>query len=227
MLELIMGNKLKLLGLSLGGLLVSSPGMAAIANFDSLSQGTSGSTITDNGIIFSDLVAGFRIDQPEFIVQSAWELPSGNYLTMNGAIEGVNPVFGAFGSMSISTGSQSSQASLDVFTTESIDQPDSEIVLDAYLDGRVVARRSASFSQFDSVDGILQRNFSISGVVFDSLFLYTPQAFADGVVYLGVDNVNIDADINRPQPYNDVPEPITLLGTTLVGSLLMLSGKRK
>ena len=201
----------------------------AIANFDSLSEGTSGLSITDNGIVFSDFIAGFTIAPPELAILSNDQLTSPfsppNYLSSQGSISEVDTDLGAFGSMRISTGNLADSVSLDLFTSDSFTQYDSIIVLDAYLDGTLVGSTSKALSEFTPTQGVLHQNLSLSGLLFDDLQLYTPDAFADGVVALGIDNV----EINNSAILEDdttVPEPLTLLGTATV-ALFGLFSKQK
>lgn len=203
-----------------------APAWGALATFDDLPEGLTGTSITDNGITFSDLIAGFRMGPPQFRIASTDALvpffSPPNYLTTESLFSGVSPEFGAFGSARISTGSLASSVSLDLFSSKVFEQLDSLIVLDAYQNGELVASTSASFSQFTAFGAdneLLYKNLSLSGQVFDELQLYTPEAFADGVVYLGIDNVRIDEVAS-------VPEPPTLLGTgTAVSMGLFLKRK--
>ncbi len=197
---------------------LTTPAWGLLATFDDLPEGLSGTSLTDNGITFSDLIAGFRIDPPQFRVASTDQLAPffspPNYLTTEGSLSGISPDFGAFGSARISTGGLASSVSLDLFSSKAFEQPDSRVVLDAYLKGKLVASTSASLSQFTAfgtANELLYKNLSLSGEVFDELQLYTPEAFADGVIYLGVDNVRIDEVAT-------VPEPLTLLGTGMAVS---------
>jgi len=216
--------------LSLSGVFCLSlnvPAFGAIANFDSLSEGTSGLSITDNGIVFSDFIAGYTMGPPELAILSNDQLTSPfsppNYLSSQGSISEVDTNLGAFGSMRISTGAQADSVSLDLFTSNSFAQYDSIVVLDAYLDGTLVGSTSKALSEFTPTQGVLHHNLSLSGLLFDDLQLYTPDAFADGVIALGIDNVEMSVILEDD---TTVPEPVTLLGTATV-ALFGLFAKQK
>lgn len=191
--------------------------LAAVANFDSLTPGFAGSSVTENDITFSNLIAGFRLSRPQFLVQSDNQFEplfsNPNYLTF-GIPDVENTPIGFFGSMMITPGQVSDSVSLDVLTVnpsfgsrDSVFPPSNDsLVLEAFFRGKSVATTSVlitDFSEFDPAGRYLSSTLSLSGVRFDDLQLYTPRAFADGVIPLAVDDVTISA----------VPEPLTILGT--------------
>ncbi|MDJ0598195.1 MAG: PEP-CTERM sorting domain-containing protein [Crocosphaera sp.] len=196
---------------------LATPSLAAVANFDSLTPGFSGSTVTDNDITFSSLIAGFRLDRPQFLIQSSNEFEpffsSPNYLTF-GVPNVEESLIGSFGSMMITPNEVSDSVSLDVVTLNPsfgssgpfLPPSDDSLVLEAFFQGESVATTSvliSDFTQFDPAGRYLSSTLSLSGVTFDELQLFTPKAFADGVIPLAIDDVTI----------SPVPEPITILGT--------------
>lgn len=225
-----------LFGLSLvSGLTLTSPALGAVATFDDLPEGFSGTTITSGGITFSNLIAGFRLssEPPQFVVESTDQLEplfsAPNYLTTDpGFTSGSDPDFGSFGSAQISTDNVVSNASLDIFSSSVFDQSDTLIVLEAFLNGNPVASASTSLSEF-TVFGpdneLLSTNLSLSGVEFDTLQLYTPIAFADGVVNIGIDNVVLGEAASVPEPSSTLA--LAVLGVGCIVSRLKQAGRPK
>ena len=103
---------------------LGSPALAAIATFDSSSEGILGTTITDGGITFFDLDEHLSPDQLPytFSVESttAEQLGSSfsasNYLTTGGFVPAPDLSFGRFGSARITTGRVEQSASLELFS---------------------------------------------------------------------------------------------------------------
>ncbi|MEM8781041.1 MAG: hypothetical protein AAGF26_19725 [Cyanobacteria bacterium P01_G01_bin.49] len=245
-------QKIVFLGV-ISSLSTANPSVAATANFDSLPTGFAGSSITDNGITFSNLIAGFRLNPPQFIVQSGNQFDSvfsaPNYLTFgdstvsNGNSGQVppQPLLGAFGSMMITPEEPAESVSLDVLTTNPSFGPnsglglglsDNSLVLQAFFEGESVSSTSIFLSEFSELNPsgqFLFANLSLSDIIFDELQLFTPIAFADGVIPLGVDNVNI-TNLNYSVPVaKTVPEsqPLTVLGLFLMTSLGYLTKSKK
>ncbi len=196
---------------------LANPSLAAVANFDSLTPGFSGSSVTENEITFSSLIAGFRLDRPQFLVQSSNQFEpffsSPNYLTF-GSPNTENSPIGSFGSMTITPSQVSDSVSLDVLTLNPsfgsdlspFPPIDDSLVLEAFFQGETVAITSLLISEFDPFDlsgQYLSTTLSLSGVKFDQLQLYMPRAFADATIPLAIDDVTI----------SPVPEPLTILGT--------------
>lgn len=195
----------------------TTPSLAEVANFDTLDSGFAGFSVTENDITFSNLIAGFRFQQPQFLIQSNSQFEpffsSPNYLTF-GVPDVEDFIIGSFGSMNITPTKVSKSVSLDVVTINPffgigdslLPLNDDSLVLEAFFQGESVARTSvliSDFSQFDRAGQYLSSTLSLSGITFDELQLYTPVSFADGVIPLAVDDVTISA----------VPEPLTLLGS--------------
>lgn len=195
----------------------TTPSLAAVANFDSLTPAFSGLSVTDDGVTFSNLIAGFRFQRPQFLIQSNNQFEpffsSPNYLTF-GIPDVEDSIVGSFGSMNIKPTQVSESISLDVVTLNPslgvggpFLPPDKDsLVLEAFFQGEKVGITSvllSDFDQFNSSDQYLSTTLSLSGVKFDQLQLYTPRAFTDGVIHLAIDDVTISA----------VPEPLTILGT--------------
>lgn len=247
-----LSQKIMMLGV-MSAVNIPTPSLGAVANFDNLNTGFFGSSITNNEITFSNLIAGFRIGQPEFVVKSGNQFNSvfsrPNYLTFgsstvsNGNSEQIpdQPLLGGFGSMNITPKKLSNSVSLDVLTINpnfgldsnfDFDLLDDSLVLQAFLQGESVGSISVPLSKFSKLNRsgkYLFSNLSLSNIIFDELQLFTPRAFADGLISLGVDNVKITPlNNNVPssvQPLQTVPEsqPITLLGlffSSIVGYLV-------
>ncbi|GBF80440.1 hypothetical protein [Aphanothece sacrum] len=245
---------------------IPTPSLGAVANFDKLNTGFFGSSITNNGITFSNLIAGFRSSPPEFVVKSGNQFNSvfsrPNYLTFGSSIVANGnssqipdqPLLGGFGSMTITPEKLATSVSLSVLTTNpnfDFGSFDDSLVLQAFLKGESVGSTSvpiANFSKLNRSGKYLFSKLSLSNIIFDELQLFTPRAFADGVISLGVDNVNITTLNNKAprsvqpsqtalnnnvpgsvQPLQTVPEsqPITLLGLFFSGIVGYLVKRRQ
>lgn len=211
-------------GLSAIGVVTSvalgSPTLAATANFDSFSEGFSGTSITDDGIKFFDLDQRlspelvpykFYIESTEENLGSLFSPP--NYLTAGGFAEGSDFAFGRFGSARISTGKVERSASLDIFS-QLFSPSKNTLTLEALLNGKPVASSSAALADFDisGTSSLLQKTLAVSGVEFDELRLVASGPDDDGVAFIGVDNVRVG-----------VPEPNAASGVLAVGAISALS----
>lgn len=196
---------------------LASPTLAAIATFDSFSEGFSGTTITDGGITFFDLDERLSPKQLAytFSIESttASQLGSSfsapNYLTTEGFVPGPYVSFGRFGSARITTGKVEQAASLEVFSQQPFFPSNNILTLEASLDGNLVASNSAALADFDVVgtSSLLHETLAVSGVAFDELRLVASGPDDDGVAFIGIDNVRV------------VPEPTSVLGILAFGAL--------
>ena len=198
------------------------PAIAAIATFDSFSEGFSGKTIIDDGITFFDLDEFLPPDQvglENFSIESTDSQLFGtlfsppNYLTTEGFSPGSGFSFGRFGSMRMTTGEIADVASLNIFTLDGTSNPNSVLTLEAFLDGGLVASNSSLISIFEpAVPGgsVLAQKLSISNVSFDELRLI---ASASQPVFIGIDNVSITS--------TGISEPTSALSLLVIGTLGM------
>jgi hypothetical protein len=187
----------------------SSPTLAAIATFDSFSEGFSGTTITDGGITFFGLNPGFPEQLSDtFYIDSTTEEYLGssfsapNFLTVGGFASGSEPSFGAFSSAQITTGEVQNTASLEVFSL--LFSPSNNILtLEAFLDGSLVASDSAALADFELIgtSDLLRNTLTISGVEFNELRLSASGPDDESIAFIGIDNVRVS-----------VPEPVSVLG---------------
>lgn len=192
---------------------------APLANFDTLEPGGFGSSITDGGITFSNLIAGFRATPPEFVVKSSRLFSSvfspPNYLTFGEPTRLER--FGDLGSITITPPAafQGQAVSIDVLAPN-FPMPfdfDQELVLSAFLEGELVASTSVFLSEFSPLGRfrrVVSTNLSISGVVFHELQLFTPTFAADGTIPLAIDNIRLSPLFVDPFPPVPGPPPIIL-----------------
>lgn len=194
-----------------GGL--ASPATAALATFDSFTEGFDTPVLTDGGITFSDLDQRLSGSTPLFTIEGADESLTSpfsppNVLTFGGYAPGPGASFGRFGSATISTRELASVASLDIFNLQ-FPATDNILTLEAYLDGTLVGSNSVNFNKTDDI-GILYRQLSISDVTFDKLRLVASGSEDEGVLFISIDNVRIDQTAI-------VPEPSSVLGLLMLG----------
>ena len=193
-----------------------SPTLAAVATFDSFSEGFSGTTITDGEITFFDLderLSPEQLPYTFFIERTTAEqlgssFSAPNYLTTEGYVPDSDLSFGRFGSARITTGKLGQAASLDLFSQ--LFSPSNNILtLSAWRDGDLIASDSAALTDFETVatSPLLHKSLAISGVTFDELRLVASGPDDDGVAFIGIDNVSV-----KP-----VPEPTSVLGILLFG----------
>ncbi len=207
---------------------LASPTLAAIATFDSFSEGFSGTTITDGEITFFDLDERLSPEQLAytFSIESttASQLGSSfsapNYLTTEGFVAGPELSFGRFGSARITTGKVEQAASLELFSQQPFSASNNILTLEASLDGNLVASKSAALVDFGVVgtSPLLHKTLAVSGVAFDELRLVASGPDDDGVAFIGIDNVRV------------VPEPTSALGVLAFGALgagSLLNRKKK
>ncbi|MDJ0508912.1 MAG: hypothetical protein QNJ64_06630 [Crocosphaera sp.] len=210
----------------------------SVADFDSLERGFFGPTIIDDGITFSNLIAGFRQTFPEFVVQSSNRFEpvfsAPNYLTF-----GLEPnrrgrpprsaPFGVLGSLTITPEQASQFVTIDVLAPNPdlalAENPfffDQELVLSAFLDGELVGSDSVFLSEFETFNRsgrVVSTTLSISDLEFDQLQLFTPSFAADGVISVGIDNITITSI--SPFPPEPFPLPITPIDPPFTPPILL------
>ena len=163
------------------------------ANFDDLNESSLGSSFSDDGIIFSNLDE--RIPGPSvntFTIQATTANLPGfsppNYLTFEGFVPGDTSGFGfgIFGSADIDFSGIGSFASMSVmaFGTSSRNT----VTLEGLMDGSVVASDTITF--YSTSPDVVGQTLSIAGI-FDSMQLVAAGPDNNGVVDMGVDNVDI------------------------------------
>lgn len=181
---------------------------AAIATFDSLSEGALDKSFTDGGITFFDLddrAGGFPVT---FTVERADGTLSGpgfsppNTLGFGGWVPGSGAAFAQCGSFKFTTGAVQDFASIDVF--EFFSYAGNLISLEAYLGGALVNSTSIVLPGNFQIN---HWNMSVSGELFDTLVLTGSGPTDRGVFFGLVDNVVIS------------PEPATFVGLAFLCAL--------
>jgi len=211
-------------GLSVAGTLsfgaISSGAIAAVATFDSLSEGTAGTTLTDGGITFFDLDQRLADSIPSFSIESATpelfdsSFSAPNYLSFGGFAEGEEFGFGRFGSTRITAGTTGTSASLDLFSLL-FSPSNNALTLEALLGETVVASTSVALSAFEPIgDGLVRQTVAIADVTFDQLRLIASGPDDDGVAFVGIDNVRIEETTR-------VPEPVSVASILAIGALFV------
>lgn len=127
------------------------------ANFDDLTEGTFGTTLTDGGLTFSDLDQNFSGLNPPgtFVIENASGVLSApftppNALGFGGYVPGPGAAFGRFGSCWIDFNGVGSAASLDLFTIG----PFATLSLEAWNGSTMVASVSGTFNTTGGVQSL-------------------------------------------------------------------------
>lgn len=191
---------------------------AAIATFDTLVEGSSGASLTDGGITFSNLDrffgtgAGesFAIDDASADLSSFAGYSSPNVLAFGGYSPGTGVAFSRFGSMDFTTGSAASSASMEIF---GFGQDAGTTLTLQGLNGTTVVN-SASITlptQFT----IFHSTLTLGTGNYTSFHVISNSPTNQGASFVSMDNITV----------NPVPEPATL--TVLSLSSLALLKKRK
>jgi len=188
----------------------ASSASAAVATFDTLSEGDAGASFTLNGITFFALddratpgFINFSIERADGTVSSSGFSPP-NMLGFGSWVPGPGAAFSQCGSFMFTTGTVQTHASIDVF--EWLSPPGNLISLEALRQGVVVSSASAV------IPGNFQINhwtLSVSGTPFDTLRVIGSGA-ADRGIFIGlVDNVVV-----TPAPASVLPfAALALMGT--------------
>jgi hypothetical protein len=172
-----------------------SAAYAAVATFDSLSEGFYGTELIDGGIRFFDPDYYIPGEQTEFAIDRADEnlggdpfFSSPNGMAMGGYSPG--PIGGGsrFGSVSfeLEGGGRGDAASVELWFNQ-LDGPNS-VILAAYFGG-VLVDATAVGGPINCCD--VHRHLELSGIVFDSLRLFGVGPANDGAAFMLVDNVTI------------------------------------
>jgi hypothetical protein len=168
---------------------------AAVATFDSLTEGFYGSELIDGGIRFYDpdwyfpgVQGTFAIDQADGNLGSDPFFSSPNGMGLNGYVNG--PIGGGsrFGSISfeLESGGRGNEASVDIWFNQ-LDAPNS-VILAAYFAGALVDATSVQ-GPINCCD--VHVRLGLSGVVFDSLRLFGVGPIEDGAAFMLIDNVTV------------------------------------
>jgi hypothetical protein len=183
---------------------VAGPVLGAIATFDELSEGFHGEEFSSGGITFFDPVHFFGEPAP-FVVENVAEvLPifpgleqhfsSPNVMGLAGYIDGPTGwLMGRIEQIKMTTGQVATAARMDVFYDDSGFFAGTGVLLEAMLEGEVVATDSFTVAGLDSKRPYWNE-LEISGVKFDALRLSAVGGLGGGDDngFLGsLDNVEI------------------------------------
>ena len=175
----------------------SNSANAALAQFDSLTEGNQSFTFSDGGITFFDSfdVNGFNVvftvEQSDATLSGPFFSPD-NTLGQGGFVPGPGAGFPLMGSFKMTTGSVENFINLDVFTFGSSHIGNS-LNLEILLGGSVVG--TTSFTVTGSA--ITHQSLTLSGTNFDTARIFGTGSFQNGTIFARVDNVQIGA----------IPEP--------------------
>ncbi len=200
----------------------SPPGAGFIASFDTLREGFYREMLVDGGITFFDVnphLPGpgphdFAVDDGSatfpYVPEWAPFFTSPNVLGMTGFRVGPRYDPSRFGEFKMTTWSVENFASVDVFHFDAPQEFGNSIVLEGFLDERLVARDSVLLFEIGPHHDAL----SISGVNFDTLRLVADGPDPERAYFAGaIDNVVI------------TPEPGTL-ALLLLGALAFTRRRR-
>jgi hypothetical protein len=197
---------------------------AAVATFDSLSEGFYGTELIDGGIRFFDPDWYIPGEQTAIAIDRADEnlgddpfFSSPNGMGMGGYSPG--PIGGGsrFGSLrfELESGGRGNAASVELWFNQ-LDGPNM-VILAAYFGGALVDATSVH-GPINCCD--VHRHLELSGVVFDSLRLFGVGTVNDGAAFMLVDNVTISGV--------PLPAGLWLMGSACVAfASFARRGKRK
>lgn len=188
---------------------------AAVATFDDLPEGGFTTLLNNGGITFSNLDGGFpdfdsfAIDNVSGAYAGAAGYSAPNVLTFNAYDVGSQASFGRMKSFDFTTGALASSASFTVLSI--FNDPGNTLILQGLLNGAVVG--STTLALTTEIRGV--QSLALGEGLYDSFRV--DSVSAEGAVFVGLDNVTINA----------VPEPATfaLLGFGALG--LLCRGKRR
>lgn len=168
----------------------ASSASAAVATFDTLSEGDAGASFTLNGITFFALddratpgFINFSIERADGTLSgSGFSAP--NTLGFGSWVPGPGAAFSQCGSFSFTTGSVQTFAAIDVF--EWLSPPGNTISLQAFRNGNLVASDSAVVPANFQIN---HWTLSVSGTPFDTLRLIGSGSGDRGIFIGLVDNV--------------------------------------
>ena len=194
------------------------------ADFESFAEGHNGTTITENNITLSNLIASddFGGISNLFVVDTISDpiftpfLSSPNVLGYAGYGPGPGFGIGGFGSMDITFGNnKADSASVNIvhgFYSTSVNM----LSLQAFYDGQLVASDTVDFLTNPGL--FANQTLSVSGAVFNSLRLVSSGADFNGMTNLSIDTVAVNV--------TDVSEPAAA-SLVLLGLLGCVGRKRK
>lgn len=217
--------------------LIAASSQAAVVNYEDLTEGFLGTSMTHQGIQYRDVnnVSGFYADGTAFsngepgtqlIIENAglfyndfpgYGSPVNSLTFGNSFIGGENLTIGALASVYmdfVGTGTVSS-ASLDIAYYELGPWGDIQYHLDALQNGTVVASDSFTIPGSEGRDAPTYRNLSVSAAEFNGLHLYATKNGSYTVPRGMIDNLT----------YTAVPEPGTVAALGL--GIVALARRRR
>jgi hypothetical protein len=185
-----------------------------LANFDDLAQGTTGTTIVDSGITFSNLFSDTNTPGVPFYVDSTTDATTGfslpNYLTFGGS------GFGQFASADINFSGTATNASLDIAGDSDPSNTNNTLTLIALNGTNVVAMDTSYVFQTDSFEQVTD-TLTVSWVTgFNSLELLVNGPDNTGSLFFGLDNVQITGALLVPEPSTSGLLCIAIFATALI-----------
>lgn len=191
---------------------------ALTADFDTLSVGRYGSTVSDGGITFSNF-DNLSYTIPTFYIEDEITSLTGSTFSPNNALSFASgsSAYGSFGSMTISFDGTANSASLDIFKT--ILTQNKKLTLNAYYQGNLAGSSDVWLTAFDAYTKSngsrgYQYTFGIDGVQFDELRLVSSDGSNDSPSFILIDNFVIAT-------------PIPPAGMLLASGLVLLGAKRR
>ncbi|QDS98067.1 hypothetical protein [Adhaeretor mobilis] len=199
-------------------LLVHRSAHAALATFDTLTEGNQGATLTDGGINFYDPVftsggsTVFMAEQADATLSGPFFSPN-NVLGQGGFAPGSGAGFPIIGAFKMNTGNVETSISVEWFTLVSPNTAGNSIHLDISLGGTVVGGTSMVLSG----SGIQHHTLALSGTPFDEARIYGTGSFQNGAFPGLFDNIRIEA----------IPEPTSFAILAIGGIALFTTSHRK
>ena len=200
----------------IGGLAGQGRAQAALANFDSLTEGNQGTTFSDGGVTFFDsfdwngFSTVFTVEQANATLSGPGFSPN-NTLGQGGFSPGPGASFSGTGQFKMTTGSVENFISVDLFTFGN-NHIGNSLNLDILLGGSVVGTTFINVT----TSAITDHNLSLVGTNFDTARIYGSGSFQNGTVFARFDNVQIGS----------IPEPSTA-SIALLGAVSILARRRR
>lgn len=190
---------------------------ATVATFDDLPEGGLTTTLTDDGIIFSNLYGGepanayrsFAVDSSSGIYDGVAGYSAPNIMTFNAYAPGEELSFGRMKSFDFTAGAPALSAS---FTVLSIgNDPGSTLTLQGLRNGAVAGSTTLALT----TDSLGVQTLTLGNGLYDSFHVVGDAP--DGVLFIGLDNVTV----------SPVPEPAAFVPLGLGALLLLRRWKRR
>jgi hypothetical protein len=188
-------------------LLFAVPAHAWTANFDTLSEGTTSTSLVEDGITFGELdnlldppPCTMVIDQQDGTLSGFPQFSAPNALGFGGYSPGNGAAFGRFGSLAITPPAEASDAVIQVFD---LGNSGTTLRLEASLLGSVVATADVPLNGFA---GPYQHTLEVHGVAFDRLQLLGG-GNGQTAVFISIDSIELTPaplDTGEP-PDTDLP----------------------